>query len=466
MTMKSLFLFSALALAQPLLAAEKPNIVFILADDMGYMDPGCYGSSLYRTPNIDRLAAQGTRFTQYRTAAHVCSPTRASLMTGKYPARLHLTDFLKGHPKSFAVLQVPDWTTALPESEVTLAEMLKPQGYATAWLGKWHLGGDTRDHGFDAGDQDWKQNTKEDAKDPKGVFTLNAEAFDFISKNRGKPFFVALSHYAVHGPVRCEENLRKDYEKLVAERKPRQTHAGFAAMVEALDTSVGQVLDFLDREKLASDTLVIFCSDNGGESRFTDNHPLRGGKGTLYEGGVRVPLIARWPGRVPAGKTSDARLFSTDFLPTFAALAGAAKPDQVDGLDVTSALEGKADGTRDTLYWHYPHYHNEKPSGSILKGDWKLIEWFETGKTELFNLASDPGEAKDVAADNPAKNAELLAALRAWRQEVGAQMMTPNPAYDPARTDDGKSKDKKPKQDKPAKEKKPGKKESSQAAAP
>ena len=248
--MKTVFLFLSLLFAAALHAAEKPNILLILADDMGYVDLGCTGSSLYRTPHIDRLASQGLRFTQARTAAHVYSPTRASIMTGLYPARLHLTDYLVGHEKPYAKLSVPDWTKGLPEASATIARVLKPQGYATAWLGKWHLGGGATDFGFDAGHQDWKQNTKQDPKDPKGVFTLNAEAFDFISKNRGKPFFVALSHYAVHGPLRGEPDLIDDYEKIVVEKHPRQTNAVYAAMVEALDTSVGQVLDFLDREKI------------------------------------------------------------------------------------------------------------------------------------------------------------------------------------------------------------------------
>jgi arylsulfatase A-like enzyme len=451
--MKCVFLFVSLFFAQTLWAADKPNILFILADDMGYMDLGCTGSDLYRTPNIDRLASQGTRFTQAYTAAHVCSPTRASIMTGKYPARLHLTDFLKGHNKPFAKLKIPEWTTGLPESETTLAELLKPQGYAAAWLGKWHLGGGAEDHGFDAGHQDWKQNTKQDAKDPKGVFTLNAEAFDFIAKNREKPFFVALSHYSVHGPIRYEDGLMHAYEKIVEAKKPRQANAGYAAMVEALDASVGQILDYLDRENLAANTLVIFFSDNGGVSGFTDNHPLRGSKGTLYQGGVRVPLIARWPGHVPVGKTSDIRVCSIDFFPTFAALAGAPAPQNIDGIDLSSVLTGAAALPRDALYWHYPHYHVEKPSGAILQGDWKLIEWFETGKTELFNLASDLGETKDASAENPGKTADLLAGLKAWREKVGAQMPTPNPAHDPARADQGEAKAKKPNKKKIPKEK-------------
>lgn len=441
--MKFLLLAILLVLSHMLEAADTPNILFILADDMGYMDLGCTGSDLYRTPNIDRLASQGTRFTQAYTAAHVCSPTRASIVTGQYPARLHLTDYLKGHAKPFAKLKIPDWTMELPGSVDTLATLLKPQGYATAWLGKWHLGRGAMDYGFDAGHQDWEQNTKRDPQDPKGVFTLNAEAFDFISKNRNKPFFVAISHYSVHGPIRYEDGLMHAYEKIIQTKKPRQTNAGYAAMVEALDTSVGQALDFLDREKLASNTLVIFFSDNGGFAGFTDNRPLRGSKGTLYQGGIRVPLIARWPGHIPAGKTSDVRICSIDFYPTFAALAGAPAPQHVDGRDISAALTGGAAPDRTAIYWHYPHYHVEKPSGAILQDDWKLIEWFETGKTELFNLTADPGETQDLASVDPGKAADLLASLRAWREKIGAQMTTLNPAYDPARADEGVQKAKK-----------------------
>jgi len=445
------FLFATfLLLSGCVFAAEKPNVVFILADDMGYMDLACNGSDLHRTPNIDRLASQGTRFTSFRTAAHVCSPTRGSILTGKYPARTHLTDFLRGHPRPFAKLLVPDWKMGLvPAEDTTIGTVLKSQGYATAWLGKWHAGGGARDFGFDAGHQDWKENTKGDPKDPKGVFTLNKEAFDFISANKDKPFFVALSHYSVHGPVRFEPGLRDEYQKTIEGKKPRQTNAGYAAMVEALDTSVGQVLEFLEKEKLADNTLVIFTSDNGGEANFTNNAPLRGRKGTLYEGGIRVPLIARWPGHIPSGTISSAKLCSIDFLPTFAGLAGAAVPENVDGVDVTASFEGKSPPAREALYWHYPHYHAERPAGAIIKGDLKLIEWYETGDTMLFDLKSDPDETKDLASENPDKARELLADLKAWREKVGAQIMQENPAYDPAKESQGPpKKEKKPKKDK------------------
>jgi len=465
--MKLLFASLLLMCCSAFAAESRPNVVFILADDMGYMDLGSYGSDLYRTPNLDKLAAQGTRFTSFRTAAHVCSPTRGSILTGKYPARTHLTDFLRGHQKPYAKLLVPEWKYGLvPGEDKTIGETLKSAGYATAWLGKWHAGDGARNFGFDAGSQSWELNRKDDPADQKGVYTLNKEAFDFISANKGKPFFVALSHYSVHGPVRFKTELRDEYQKIIDGRKPRQTNAGYAAMVEDLDNSVGQLLEFLEKEKLAENTLVVFTSDNGGEASYTNNAPLRGRKGTLYEGGILVPFIARWPGHVPAAATSDAKFSTIDLLPTFAALAGTAAPEGVDGIDVTATLEGKSAPARDALYWHYPHYHAERPSGAIIKGDLKLIEWFETGRTELFDLKADPNETTDLAATRADKATELLSDLKAWREKVGAQMMKENPAYDPARETEGPPKEKKPaknnkkapkepKADKPKKDKKP-----------
>ncbi|HVJ84373.1 MAG TPA: sulfatase [Caulifigura sp.] len=416
-------------------AAEKPNILVILGDDLGQRDLGCYGSDLYRTPHLDRLASQGTRFTRAYTAAHVCSPTRASLLTGKFPARLHLTDWLTGHVKPHAKLRIPEWATELPQSEVTLAEMLKPSGYATAWLGKWHLGQGAPDHGFDAGNQSWELNRKKDEDDPKGVFTLTKEAIEFIDQNKERPFFLSVSHYAPHGPVRFNEKLKDEYQATVDAKNPRQSNAGYAAMIEAFDTSIGQLLEALDQRKLTDNTLVLFLSDNGGELNFTNNTPLREGKGTLYEGGVRIPLIARWPGKIPAGQVSDTVICSVDLFPTFAAVAGGSLPQNIDGVNITDVLSGKKKELDRTLCWHYPHYHREKPSGSILKGDWKLIEWFESGKTELFRLDQDPYEQNDLAEKEPQRAAELLGELNRWRKDVGAQMPTPNPDYDPETAD-------------------------------
>jgi arylsulfatase A-like enzyme len=424
--------FDAVAFAA---SADKPNIVFILADDLGYRDLSCYGSDLYRTPHLDRLAQQGTRFTRAYTAAPVCSPTRGSIVTGKFPARVRLTDWLVGHVKPHAKLRIPDWTKALPQEEVTIAEVLKPRGYATGWFGKWHLGEGAQAHGFDAGKEDWEQNRKKDQDDPKGVFTLNREAIEFIDANKERPFFLTVSHYSPHGPVRFEDHLRDEYQVVVDQRSPRQTNAGYAAMIEALDTSIGQLLEALDKRGLAQNTLVLFSSDNGGELNFTNNVPLRDGKGTLYEGGVRVPLIARWPGHVPVGRTCDSILCSIDLLPTFAAIAGATPPANVDGLDVSQVLMGKEDVARNALFWHYPHYHRSTPCGSVLKDDWKLIEYFEDGRRELYHLTEDPYEERNLESKQPEKKEELAAELNRWRKSVGAQMPTPNPDFDEATAD-------------------------------
>jgi arylsulfatase A len=424
--------------AQMLCAAEKPNILFIFTDDLGAADLACTGSDLYRTPNLDKLAAQGVTFTRGYASAHVCSPTRAALQSGKTPARLHMTDFLRGHPKPYAKLLVPDWTMGLPTTESSLAKVVKSQGYVAAWFGKWHAGEGAQQHGYDAGNQSWKENKKDELTDPKGVFTLNKQAMDFIEANTGKPFFIGMSHYSPHGPVRFDPAVRDEYQKIV-DAKPdlKQKNAGYAAMIEALDTSIGQMLDFLDKKDLAKNTIVVFTSDNGGELNFTNNAPLRMGKGSLYEGGVRVPVIARWPGHLKPGTTNETRVSSIDFLPTFAALVGAPVPAGLDGKDLSAAFAKGETLDRGNLYWHYPHYHATKPSGSILSGDWKLIEWFETGRTELYNIATDPGEEKDLAAENTEKAAALLADLKKWRGEVGAQMMKENPQYDPARETEG-----------------------------
>ncbi|HYE18800.1 MAG TPA: sulfatase [Tepidisphaeraceae bacterium] len=430
-------------------AADKPNVLLFFVDDMGAADLGCFGSDLYRTPHLDKLAAQGAKFTRAYASAPVCSPTRAALLTGKAPARLHLTDWLRGGLKPYAKLRVPDWTMGLPETEPTLGTMLKANGYATAWLGKWHLGGDTQAFGFDAGNQDWEHNRKDDPADVKGAFTLNAEAQKFIQAAGGKPFFVAISHYSPHGPIRFDPKLRDEYQKLIDQKKPRQTNAGYAAMIEALDTSVGRMLTWLDGRGLAEKTLVIFTSDNGGVSSFTNNYPLREQKGTLYEGGVRVPMIARWPGHIPTGSTNTTRFASADLLPTLAVLTAATPPKDIDGQDLSTAFQTGESLNRGPLYWHYPHYHNGKPAGAILAGDLKLIEWFETGETELYDLSTDPSEQTDLSAKQPEAAAKLLADLKAWRTKVGAQMPTANPNHDAAREKEGP-----PKKPKPAKGKK------------
>ena len=433
----SLLLILVVLSGQSLTAAEQPNFLFIFIDDLGAHDLGCYGSTYHQTPRIDQLAEEGLKFTNAYAACHVCSPTRAAVLTGKYPARLHITDWLTGHNKPYAKMSIPAWNTeGLSKEEHTLGEHFQAAGYKTAWLGKWHLGGKVngndespQPHGFDAGQQKWNLNNKKDGEDPKGVYTLTKEAIDFMQEHREGPFFVAVSHYSVHTPDRWNEKLRKKYMNRKKKVKSPQKNPKFAAMLEDLDKSVGQLLDWLDESNLADSTVVVFTSDNGGLMGQTNNAPLRAGKGTLYEGGTRIPFIVRWPGVSPTGKTSDARICSIDYMPTFSSIAGLDAPQEVDGIDFSASFRGEPAPNREALYWHYPHYHKGKPGGSILKGDFKLIERFEDGSLELYNLATDPYEKKNLAKQQSDVSEELLEELQTWREEVGAQMMTPNPNY-------------------------------------
>jgi arylsulfatase A-like enzyme len=408
--------------------------VFILADDLGWRDLGVYDSRLYETPAIDRLANQGIRFTQAYTAAHICSPTRASILTGKHPARINVTDWIPGWEKPNAKLQVPDWTQKLEQSHTTIGEHLQNAGYATAWFGKWHLGAwGAQNHGFDAGKQDWDLNKKKDPDDPKGVYTLTEQAIEFMDRQKNRPFFVTLSHYAPHTPVRANPEVVGQYKKRKRQLDDlRQTNARYAGMIHALDRSVGDLLTYLEDANLRDNTLVIFYSDNGALEKKSDNDPLRAGKATVYEGGIRVPLIIRWPGHVPADAVSHEMVSSVDLLPTFLELADAAEPDpKVDGVSLVDVITEGQTLSRDTLYWHYPHYHKMKPGGAIRQGRYKLIQFFEDGRLELYDLKSDLGERNNLTKEKPQLTRELLSELRAWRDEVNAQMPESNPEYDP-----------------------------------
>ncbi|KAA1261235.1 Arylsulfatase [Rubripirellula obstinata] len=426
---------------------ERPNILLILVDDMGWKDLGCYGSDFYKTPHIDKLASEGMLFTDGYAAASVCSPTRASIVTGKYPARTRLTDWIPGskHPKK--PLRMPKWQRWLPEEEVTIGELFQQNGYRTAWLGKWHLRGlptpehpdpalqdplyatPQQEHGFDVGVQDWYLNSDERPEDPKGVFELTNETIEFIKNTPDQPWFVTLSHYSVHSPVRFNDEVRDAY-KAAVNPNALQQNAAYAAMVEPLDQSIGKLMAFMKEQSLDENTLIVFISDNGGVSGWTNNAPLRNGKGTLYEGGTRVPWIARWPGRIPAGVTSDAVVSSIDLYPTFARVAGIPNlPTDIDGVDLSDHLLSSKPLGRDAVYWHYPHYHHGVPSGSIRKDDYKLIEYFEDGKLELFNLKADLSEKKNLVDQKPELAEELHQALVDWRDKVDAQMPTPNPNY-------------------------------------
>ncbi|HEX5271722.1 MAG TPA: sulfatase-like hydrolase/transferase [Gemmataceae bacterium] len=440
-------------------AADRPNIVLILADDLGWADLGCYGSKYHKTPHLDRLAAGGLRFTDAYAACPVCSPTRASLLTGRYPQRYNLTDWLPGRPdRPDQKLLRPKINQQLPLEEITLPEALKPAGYVSGHIGKWHLGGKgfgPEQQGFDlniAGDQTGTARSyfapfkSRDGtfmpgleKAPDGEYLtdrLTAEAEKFIEANRERPFFLYLAHYAPHIPLRAKPEL-------VARYKPgkhgEQGNPNYAAMLESLDDGVGRVLKKLDDLKLADRTIVLFMSDNGGLATLegsnmaaTFNGPLREGKGYLYEGGIRVPLIVRWPGVTKAGTTCSVPVCSIDFFPTALEACGVKCDAKVDGLSLIPLFRG-GKLEREALYWHYPHYANQgsRPGAAARAGAYKLIEFYENGRRELYDLDRDVGETRNLVADKPDVARELGRKLDAWRKDVGARMMAPNPDYVP-----------------------------------
>lgn len=440
-------------------AERRPNVVLVLIDDMGWTDLGCQGSKFYETPHIDRLATSGMRFSQGYSACTVCSPTRAAVMTGMYPARLHITDWIEGHKRPFAKLKVPDWTMHLPHDTLTMAEVFRANGYATCHVGKWHLGSEEywpTTQGFDlniGGNHRGqppsyffpyeRDNIKlpglSDGK-PGEYLTdrLTDEAIKFITANRERPFFLYLPHYTVHTPLQAKPDLVEKYRaKAAAMLDQPHRNSVYAAMIESLDEGIGRLVTALDELKLRDNTIVIFTSDNGGLASSTSNMPLRAGKGSAYEGGVRVPLFVSYPPKIAAGSTSDVPAMSIDLLPTLVELCGLelAKGPAWDGVSLAPVLTQSGDVRRDALYWHYPHYHpgGATPYGAIRAGDYRLVEFYENGKVELYNVNRDVSEKNDLAAAEPAKRDELLTRLRAWRKEVGAQMPTPNPDYDPAK---------------------------------
>ncbi len=468
-------LFAALLFfASDIRAAEysRPNIVFILADDFGWRDLGCYGSTFHETPHLDRLAAQGMRFTDAYAACNVCSPTRASILTGKYPARLNLTDWLPGRPdRPDQKLKRPTIIDHLPLEEVTIAKALKEAGYQTAFLGKWHLGGEKffpEHQGFDLNIAGCDKGSPPSyfspykipnlPDGPKGEYLtdrLTDEAIKFIERAKDRPFLVYLSHYAVHNPQQAKAELVEKYRAKLAKLPPStepefvtdlgrqvrqiQNKPVYAAMIQSLDESVGRIMAKLAELKLDQNTVVVFTSDNGGlstaEGTPTSNVPLRMGKGWHYEGGVREPLLVKWPGVTKFGSVCREPMISTDYYPTFLEMAGApARPQQHrDGVSLVPLLKGGTRAER-PLFWHYPHYSNQGggPGGAVRLGDYKLIEWFEDMRVELFNVREDVGERNDLAAKQPQKTAALRQQLHEWRASVNAQMMTPNPGYQPA----------------------------------
>lgn len=436
---------------------SKPNIIFILADDLGWTGLGCYGSPFYETPNIDRLAREGMKFTQAYSAAPLCSPTRASILTGKYPARLRLTEWIPGERFPFAKMLPPDWTKRLPAGETTIAERLRTVGYATASIGKWHLGAEEarpEHYGFDysiAGIgrgspasyfSPYKNPYLKDG--PEGEFLsdrLTDEVLEWIEANKGKPFFLYLPHFAVHTPIQAKADVTAKYQKkLEAAPNSLHTHATYAALTESVDDSVGRILKKLEDLKLVDRTLVIFTSDNGGLIRFSTNAPLRLGKASNYEGGVRVPLIIRWPGVIRRGTVCHTPVNSPDFYPTFLEAAGAkdAPGHLCEGQSLVPLLRQSRSFPARDLYWHYPHYNNGNgcratPFTAVREGDLKLLQFHEDGRFELYDLKQDIGETHNLVSARPADVSRLAAKIERWRREVGAQMPSPNPQYDPAR---------------------------------
>jgi arylsulfatase A len=445
-------------------ARRRPNFVFILVDDLGWRDVGFMGSRFYETPQIDRLAAGGMVFTQAYAAAAVCSPTRASILTGRYPVRMGITDWIRARRDGGEIgpvrrnpdgydenpgfkLRTPRNALFMDLGEITIAESLRAAGYATGHIGKWHLGQDEflpGNQGFDVnvGGADightesyFDPYLNEEAPIPSlaprrtGEYLtdrLADEACGFIRAHKDRPFYLNLCHYAVHLPLQAKDgDVARFRAKPVVDG---QKDPVYAAMIKSVDDSVGRVLAVLDELGLAERTCVFFFSDNGGLYPVTDNAPLRMGKGFPYEGGIREALAVRWPGTVPAGERRDVQVSSIDFFPTILQLAGCRPPADrtIDGLDLSAVLRGLRRGLRErTLYWHFPHYWSGdrvRPWSAVRSGDWKLIRFYEDGREELYNIAGDESESNDLAAAKPGIVESLGRRLDAWLRKTGARL--------------------------------------------
>ena len=441
----------ALAAAQNGTEGQRPNIVFFLVDDLGWNDFSCYGSGYYQTPVIDSLATQGLLMTDAYAACTVSSPTRASLMTGKYPARLHLTDWIQGWDFKEAPMQIPDWTMYLPLEEKTTAEYLKEVGYDTWHVGKWHLGDDEKywaeNQGFDiniAGN--FKGAPIKDNQGHKGYFApyglkrleegpdgeylterLTREAISLIEASDGThPFFLNLCHYALHVPLDAPQNLVDKWADLADPNYP-QNNPTYAAMVETVDESLRQIIAALKRKGVWENTLLIVTGDNGALKRPSPSIDLREGKGSEYEGGVREPMICSWPGHIQPGRRDSTPVISTDIMPTILEAAGVAVPKDIDGKSLIRLLEGRRTHLKNRpIFWHYPHYHKggATPYSSVRKGDWILIRKYETGTTELYNLKKDLAQTTDLSAERKCRVRRMSRILDRWLKDTGAQFAT------------------------------------------
>jgi len=453
-----LFLGGRATLAETV-PAKKTNIVFILIDDLGWRDLGYMGSQYYETPNIDRLASQGMVFTSAYACPN-CAPSRACLISGVYTPRhgiYTVASSVRGPAASRKLEPIPN-TEVLSTRWISIAKTLHTAGYVSASIGKWHGGDDPvagpLAHGFDvkvggdAGTDNYFSPYKlpllaDGAPSEYLTDRLTDEAIKFVEQNQSKPFFLYLPHYAVHTPIQGKKELTAKYEKKTPSNG--QGNATYAAMIESVDEGIGRLLKRLDELKLTDNTIVIFTSDNGGLVPITSNQPLRGGKGQLYEGGIRVPMIVRWPGVVQPGTKSDEPIINVDFYPTLAEVAGAALPttQPVDGLSFIPLFKGEKNLKRSGIFWHFPCYIQGKydasglrmrPASAVRAGDWKLLEFYEDGHRELYNVKEDIGEMNDLSKSAPEKEKEMHLLLDNWRKLVNAPIPTKlNPAYDPAK---------------------------------
>lgn len=434
----------------------KPNVVVFLVDDFSAGALSSMGSTFHETPHIDKLASQGMSFSDAYSPCTVCSPSRAAILTGASPARLHLTDWITGHVRPHEKLRVPDWNMKMEHERVTLAEALKEQGYHTRFIGKWHLMPIKQPelmkdhfpefHGFDdnIGGREWGQPKGKgkyfhpfdmpNVESKEGDYLtdrLTDYAVDYVKEERGQPFLLYFSYYTVHGPLMAKPEMVEKYQDKKKAGNRKGHNAVYAAMVQSLDESVGRVLDALEETGQADNTIVIFTGDNGAAGTQWCGG-FRAAKGHAYEGGTREPFFVRAPGIQP-GSTSATPVIGMDIYPTLLDLIGAPlKPDQhQDGVSLKPILLQTGKLAERSLYWHYPHHHKTQPYGAVRNGDYKLIEFFQDGVLELYNLKEDRAETKNLATAMPEKTAELLAELKQWRVDVDAQMMTANPNYDP-----------------------------------
>ena len=478
----SLLLLSCQTEDKPGLKGSRPNIIFILADDLGWADLPVYGNRFNEAPNLSRMASEGIRFTDAYAACPVCSPTRASIISGQYPARVGIIDFITGHWRPYEEVIVPkNRTQYLPEKVITMGELMQEAGYTTAYYGKWHLGWEDKhlpqNQGFDSvnvynggGYYGYEDRMSKPIKAVPGKVlseALTDMSLEFIRKHREDPFFLFLAHYDVHVQLDADSTLIQKY-LLKDKVDGYPCNAVYAAMVEHVDNSVGRVLREVGELGLAENTLVVFFSDNGGLiSRFdripllasskqyiyqgdtllyvaSSNAPLRAEKGTLYEGGIREPFIAWWPGRLEAGKLSPALVSSVDFLPTFAELAGIDLPDEqvFDGISLVNLMEGSDPDPERAIFWHYPVYHHDEPASAIRKGKWKLVQNLVSDECYLYNLEMDIGETTDLSRSEAIIADELSELLDRWREECSAEFPVPNPGFIPeARYEWGKHPD-------------------------